>query len=164
MGYYTLHKISIINKHNNIRNLERLLKVIEEVTNYDYRIEYNNYDEKESYIIDDEWNDGHGSKWYSFDEDIFVISERLPKLAILIEAREENGYTWEKIVKGGYSYNYINEDEDNEEDEEDEDNEENEEDEENVQDNVEIINDNNYFGIEEIFREMKINDDEIFRR
>ena len=161
MGYYTQHKISIINKHNNIRNLERLLKVIEEVTNYDYRIEYNNYDEKESYIIDDEWNDGHGSKWYSFDEDIFVISERLPKLAILIEAREENGYTWEKIVKGGYSYNYINEDEDKKEDE---DNEENEEDEENIQDNVEIINDNNYFGIEEIFREMKINDDEIFRR
>ena len=34
---------------------------------------------------------------------------------ILIEAKEQNGYTWEKIVKGGYSYNYINEDEDNEE-------------------------------------------------
>ena len=78
MGYYTLHKISIINRHNNRRNLEKLLKVIEEVTHYDFRIEYNNYDEKESYIIDDEWNDGHGSKWYSFDEDIFVISERLP--------------------------------------------------------------------------------------
>ena len=170
MGYYTLLKISIINKHNNIKNLEKLSKVVEDVSNYDFRLEHNYYDEKESFLIDENWNGGYGTKWYSFGRDIFEISERLPKLVILVEAKEENGRTWKMAVKGGDYYdsdtNEGEKDEDSEEDEENEDNEENEVDEENVQedDEEEIINNNNSIGIEQIFQEMKINGDEIFRR
>ena len=164
MGYYTLHKISIINKkHNNLRNLERLLKVIEEVTEYTFRIE------SESYIIDDTWNCGYGSKWYSFDKDIYVISEKLPKLKILVEAEEENGHTWDVIVKKGYdSYNSPSDNEEGEESEEDEENEDNEEDENEEEeienDNDNIIYNNNDIGIEEIYQDMKINDTQIFKR
>ena len=153
MGYYTLHKISIINKkYNNLRNLIKLAKVIEEVTEYTFRIE------SESYIIDDTFNSGYGSKWYSFDEDIYVISEKLPKFKILVEAKEENGTTWEKIVKNGeicYDYNSS----DNSEDDEDEESEEDEENEYN-----EVEENNNDIGIEEMFQDMKINDEQIFRR
>ena len=156
MGYYTLHKIRIINnRYNNLRNLERLLKVIEEVSKYEYRIE------SESYIIDDEYNDGHGSKWYSFDEDIYIISKKLPKLKILVEALEENGTTWEIIMKNGYRhYNYDSEDDS--EDDEDDDDEENEDDE--GEEEINNDNNNNDIGIEELMQDMKINDDQIFRR
>jgi len=65
MGYYTLHIISIINKYNNTRNLEKLNEVIEEVTEYCFRIDYYG-----GFIIDDNYNSGYGSKWYSFREDI----------------------------------------------------------------------------------------------
>ena len=70
-------------------------------------------------------------------------------------------------IKGGDYYDSdANEGEKDEDSEEDEDNEENEVDEENVQedDEEEIINNNNSIGIEQIFQEMKINGDEIFRR
>ena len=159
MGYYTLHKISIINKkYNNLRNLIKLAKVIEEVTEYTFRIE------SESYIIDDTVNSGYGSKWYSFDEDIYVISEKLPKFKILVEAKEENGTTWEKIVKGGYGSSY-NSSSDNSSDEEDEESEEDEEVENDEEDeNDEEEENNNDIGIEEMFQDMKINDDQIFRR
>ena len=154
MGYYTLHKISIINKkYNNLRNLIKLAKVIEEVTEYTFRIE------SESYIIDDTFNSGYGSKWYSFDEDIYVISEKLPKFKILVEAKEENGTTWEKIVKGGYGSFYNNSSSDNSSDEEDEESEEDEENEYNEEEE-----NNNDIGIEEMFQDMKINDEQIFRR
>ena len=160
MGYYTLHKISIINKYNKLRNLETLLEVIEEVTDYAFRIQECG---EESYIIDDNWNCGYGSKWYSFDEDIYIISEKLPKFKIFVEAKGEDGETWEKIVKDGYDAFYNdnsseNEEEDNSNDDEENDDEENEE--ENYNDN----NDNNDIGIEEIFQDMKINDNQIFRR
>ena len=168
MGYYTLHKISIINKYNNLRNLGRLLDVIKEVADYRFRIE------SESYIIDDNWNSGNGSKWYSFDEDIYVISKKLPKLKILVEAEEENGHTWVRIVKKGDDSSYSNSPSDNEdyeeseEDEENEDNEDNEEDEiDEEEENNDDIN-NNYInddiGIEEMFQNLIINEELIFRR
>ena len=154
MIYYIIDKISIINEYNNSRNLEKLNEVIEEITKYCFRIDYD-----DEYILDDTYNGGFGSKWYSFDDDIYVISERLPKLKILVEAEEENGTTWKKIVKNGYCLSEESsdneEDEENEDDEEDEDNEENEE---------EIINEINDIGIEEEFLFNKINDNEIFQR
>ena len=126
MGLYTVHKISIINRYNNLRNLKRLLKVIKEVTDYKF------YINSESYIIDDNCNSGDGTTWYSFKEDIYEISQALPKLKILVEARGEDGKTWEKTVKGGkdsYSDDESSEDENNEEDEEVEDSEDNDGDE-----------------------------------
>lgn len=161
MGYYTLHKISIINeKYNNSSNLEKLKEVIIEVTDYYFRIEY------DSYIIDDNYNCGYGSKWYTFHDDIYEISARLPKLKILVEAKEENGDTWEKIVKGGFdSYIGSYSDEDSSDDDE-----ENENEDEEIEDNEDIENednDNNYIDdivLEEEFRDIKINDNLIFQR
>jgi len=151
MGYYTLHKISIINKYNNSRNLEKLCDVIEEVTGYGFRIEYNL-----GYIIDDNYNCGDGSKWYSFHNDIKIISERLPKFKILVEAEEENGTTWEEIVKNGYDSSFSSSNEDSSDNEE-----ENEEIEENEE---EINNENNDIGIEEEFLSITIDDNQIFQR
>ena len=159
MGYYTLHKISIINKYNNSRNLEKLHEVIEEVTEYCFRIEYDY-----GYIIDDNYNCGSGSKWYTFDDDIYVISERLPKLKILVEAEKENGTTWERIVKNGYGSTFICSSEESSDNEEDEENEDDEEDEDNEENEEEIINEINDIGIEEEFLFNKINDNEIFQR
>ena len=68
MGYYTLHKISIINKYNSEKNF---------VSGYGFKI----YD---SYLIDDTWNGGCGCKWYSFHSEIYKISEALPKSKILV--------------------------------------------------------------------------------
>ena len=161
MGYYTLHKIKIINKYNNSRNLEKLYEVIEEVTNYSFIIK-DDYDNGCEYIIDDNYNGGYGSKWYSFDDDIYVISERLPKFKILVEAEEENGTTWEKIVKNGYDSSINDSDEDSsDEEEENEDNEENEGIEENEE---EIYIENNDIGIEDEFLLNTIDDNQIFQR
>ena len=78
MVYCTLHKISIINKkYNNNSNLKKLNDVIVEVIEYYFRIEYN------SYIIDDNYNFGHGIKWNTFHDDIYEISARLPELKIM---------------------------------------------------------------------------------
>jgi hypothetical protein len=126
MGYYTLHIIRIINKYNNYRNLEKLKEVIEEVTDYGFRIDYDL-----QYIIDDNYNCGYGSKWYSFDDDIYEISKRLPKFKILVEAEEENGNTWERTVKGGYGSSRDFSDEDSSDNEEENENEENDDIEEN---------------------------------
>ena len=77
MGYYTLHKISIINKYNSEKNLEKLWEVIKDVSGYGFTI----YD---SYLIDDTWNGGYGCKWYRFHSEIYKISEALPKSKILV--------------------------------------------------------------------------------
>ena len=140
MGYYTLHRIRIINKYNNYRNLEKLKEVIEEVTDYDFRIDYDL-----QYIIDDNYNCGYGRRWYSFDDDIYEISKRLPKFKILVEAEEENENTWEITVKGGYGSSRDFSDEDSNDNEEENENEENDDIEENEE---EIISDNNGIGIE----------------
>ena len=158
MGYYTLHKISIINKYNNPRNLEKLNEVIKEITKYCFRI----YDDE--YIIDDNYNDGFGSKWYSFNDDIYIISEILPTLKILVEAEEENGNTWKRIVKNGYDSSSEDSSDIEEEDEENEDNEENEENEGIEENEEEINNENNDIGIEAEIQFNTINENEIFQR
>ena len=66
MGYLTLHKISIVNKYNCEENLERLWQVIKNISGYDFNI-YNKY------LIDNNWNEGECTKWYSFHSDIFKI-------------------------------------------------------------------------------------------
>ena len=154
MGYYTLHKISIINKYNSEKNLEKLWEVIKNVSEYEFTI-------VDSYLIDTNWNDGCGCKWYNFHSDIYEISEALPKFKILIEAKEENGNTWEICVKGGHNVNFGSEE--SESDENDESNENEEEEESNDENNVNE-DDNNYEILENFENSLKLDDNEKFTR
>ena len=149
MGYYTLHKITIINKYNTLENLEKLCDVIYEVSHYDFSI-----NEDDQYLIDSHWNCGYGCKWYSFDHDIYEISSILPKFKIKVEGKGEDGYTWERIVKNGDSDYENSDDDESQENEDSEDNEMNED--ENDVDNI----------IEEEFEDINnnINDNEKFQR
>ncbi len=68
--------------------------------------------------------------------DIYLISEKLPKLKILVEAKEESGIDRDIIVKNGircydYHCSYYESDEENEDDKESEENEDGEEEENN---------------------------------
>ena len=157
MGYYTLHKISIINKYNSEKNLEKLWEVIKDVSGYGFTI----YD---SYLIDDTWNGGCGCKWYSFHSEIYKISEALPKFKILVEAKEENGNTWKVCVKGGDDTDFNYEESDSEEDDDDDDSNENEEELESNDENDVDEDDNNYEILENFENTLKLDDNEINRR
>ena len=154
MGYYTLHKISIINKYNSEKNLEKLWEVIKDVSEYEFTI-------ADSYLIDTNWNCGCGCKWYTFDSDIYEISEALPKFKILVEAKEENGNTWEVCVKGGHDTNFSYEESDSDEDDS---NESGEEEEESNNENDVDEDDNNYEILENFENSLKLDDNEINRR
>ena len=156
MGYYTLHKISIINKYNSEKNLEKLWEVIKDVSEYEFTI-------TDSYLIDTNWNCGCGCKWYTFDSDIYEISEALPKFKILVEAKEENGNTWEVCVKGGHDTNFSYEESDSEEDDDDDSNE-NEEEEVSNDENDADEADNYYEILENFENSLKLDDNEINRR
>ena len=58
MGYYTLHRIRIINEYNTKNNLEIIRKTIKNFSRYEFNI-------IGSTICDDSWNEGYGAKWYS---------------------------------------------------------------------------------------------------
>ena len=95
MGYYTLHKIRIINEYNTERNLEILLKKIKEISDYQFTI-------SGSEIEDSDWNGGNGSKWYNCGEDMIKISRALPELEIKINGKgEDEEDIWEYILKNG---------------------------------------------------------------
>ena len=161
MGYYTLHKISIINKYNSYKNLQRLWKIVEDVSGYEFNL-------NASYLIDDTWKYGYGTKQYDFDSDIYEISEKLPKFKILVEAEEENGNTWEICVKGGHdAFDYEeSESDENEESNDDEDSNENEEEDEDESNNENDLDeaDNHLLILGNFENLFKLDDNEIFRR
>ena len=156
MGYYTLHTISIINKYNSKKNLEKLQEVIKNISGYEFTI----YD---SYLIDDSWNSGYGSKWYNFDSEIYEISKELPKFKILVEAEEENGNTWEVCVKGGYSASANFSSDESDSDEDNDSNESEEEVESNDENDLDEA-DNYYDILENLENSLKLDDNEINRR
>ena len=154
MGYYTLHKISIVNKYNTPKNLEKLWDVVKNVSGYEFKI-------FDSYLIDENWNSGYGSKWYSFNDDIFEISEELPKFKIFVEAEEENGNTWEICVKGGHEVFFDCEESDSgENDKSNEDEEEEESDNENDANEA----DNNFIIFDNFENSFKLDDNEKYSR
>ena len=153
MGYYTLHKISIINKYNNIKNLEKLCDVIKNVSGYEFEI-------FDSYLFDENWNAGYGCKWYNFNNDIFKISEKLPKFKIFVEAKEENGNTWEICVKGGHEVSYNCEESNSDENDDSNEDEEEESDNENDVDEV----DNNFIILDIFENSFKLDDNETYSR
>ena len=160
MGYYTLHKIRIINEYNTKKNLIILLKKIDEISGYGFEI-------VGSTIFDSNSNGGSGSKWYHCRGDMIKVSEELPELEIQVIGKDEEGEIWEYIYKNGFEHrgdsryfsdvdeesNFEEENENNqlsdyEEEEENEENEENELEENNLDE----------LGIEEQFQDIKIED------
>ena len=97
MGYYTLHKISIINEYNTERNLEILSNKILEISGYGFGI-------VGSVIYDSSYNSGYGSKWYNCRADMRLVSEELPELEIRVVGKGEEGEVWEYIYENGYEY------------------------------------------------------------
>ena len=132
MGYYTMHKIRIVNQGYNTRgNLNKLLDVIEKISGYTFYI-------IGSTISDFKNEEDGGIKWYECCHDMKGASRFLPELEIQIKAKGEEGEVWKATYKDGHEYNYHYENEnsfsdldeneyfDDEEDDE-EDNEESEE-------------------------------------
>ena len=166
MGYYTLHKIRIINQYNTKKNLETLLEKISEIANYDFIIVGN-------VIIDTNYNGGCGSKWYDFRRDMFKISEELPELEIKVNGKgEDEGDIWEYIYKdgeewGGYCDSFSDIDEEPHFEEENENNQlsyNNGEMSEDIAEEFEMGDIGNILGIEEEFQDIKIEDDLKYRR
>ena len=88
MGYYTDYKITIINKYNTRKYLNKLLYVVNQISKYDFEI-------RNFAII-------NICKWYEHKKDMKEISRILPKLKIKIKGKgEEEGDKWEKIYQNG---------------------------------------------------------------
>ena len=88
MGYYTDYKITIINKYKTRKYLNKLLYVVNQITNYNFQIE--------NFAII------NNCKWYEHNKDMRTISSILPKLKIKIEGKgEEEGDEWIKIFQNG---------------------------------------------------------------
>ena len=150
MGYYTKHRIRIINEYNTEENLDKLLDLIEKVS------EYNGFFE----IIDSVITDGDdGTKWYDCQKDMRVVSRFVPEFLIQVKGKGEQGETWQYTFQDG---DQTEEDCLSFTDDENEENEENEENQENEEIPENILNDNNLSN--EVIEDKKIIDDEINRR
>ena len=166
MGYYTLHKIRIINQYNTKKNLEALVEKIHEIADYYFLIVGN-------VIVDTNCNGGCGSKWYDCRSDMITISEELPELEIQVNGKgEDEGDIWEYIYKngnewGGYCDSFSDIDEEPHFEEENENNQlsyNNGEMSEDIAEEVEIGDIGNILGNEEEFQDIKIEDDLKYRR
>ena len=98
MGYLTLHAIRITNKYNTRKNLKKLLKLTQIISDYHFHI-------KGSTIIDFYGTDDIGIKWYDCLYDMEKVSKLLPKLKINICGKgEEEDDEWSYIFKNGKRY------------------------------------------------------------
>ena len=98
MGYYTLHRIRIINKYNTKKNFEILGEYIRKISGYIFHIYgsvLKDYSDKES---------DEGNKWYDYEDDMKEVSRLFPHFEIQLKGKGEEGEICEKIYKDGYSY------------------------------------------------------------
>ena len=108
MGYYTYHRIRIINEYNTKENLEELKEYIEKISGYYFDI-------SGSVIYDD------AHKWYNCQNNMKAVSQFFPKYEIQVKGKGEEGEIWEIIFKDGeYYYNSNTSFSDNESDSEEE--------------------------------------------
>ena len=103
MGYYTLHRIRIINEYNKEKNLEKLREYIQKISGISFYMFGS--------ILKDYSNEecDEGTKWYEYEHDMIAVSKFLPGFEIQVKGKGEEGEIWERIYKDGYSYS--NEDE-----------------------------------------------------
>ena len=100
MGYYTLHKIRIVNEYNTRNNLIKLLDVIEKISGYTFNI-------IGSTIADFKDSDEYEIKWYECRHDLEGASRFFPEFEIQVKAKGEDGKVWEATYKDGDEYDYM---------------------------------------------------------
>ena len=98
MGYYTLHRIRIINQYNTEENLKILLDYIEKISGYSFHIS----DSVIKDYSDEEFDEGH--KWYDCQDNMEAVSKFFPQFEIQVKGKGECGEIWEMIFKNGNSY------------------------------------------------------------
>ena len=91
MGYYTKHRIRIINEYNTEENLEELKKIIEKISGYTFYL-------SDGVIYDDE------HKWYECKSNMVAVSIFFPDYEIQVKGKGEEGEVWESIFKDGDYY------------------------------------------------------------
>ena len=100
MGYYTIHKIRIVNEYNTRNNLNKLLDVIEKISGYTFYI-------IGSTIADFNNSNGFGTKWYECRHDLEGASRFFPEFEIQVKSKGEDGKVWEATYKDGNEYGYM---------------------------------------------------------
>ena len=159
MGYYTMHRIKIINEYNTKENLEKLVELIEKVS--EYKGFFNILDSVITDYIPGNIFD-FGTKWYDCEKDMRIVSRFAPEFLIQVKGKGENDEIWAYTFQNGEQYeedcSYFTDDENNE----DEKNEENDEEKGNNEISENILNDNNQSN--EINEDKKIIDDEVNRK
>ena len=95
MGYYTMHKIRIINEYNTPRNLELLKVITERVSEYHLEIE-------DGAIIDYASN-AYGTKWYGCLREMRLVSTVFPEFLIQFKGKGEEHEIWEFRIQNGIS-------------------------------------------------------------
>ena len=98
MGYYTLHRIRIINKFNTKKNLEKLQEYLNKMRASTFYISGS--------VLKDYSNEEYdeGSKWYEYENDMREVSRHFPDFEIQVKGKGEEGEIWERIFKDGFSY------------------------------------------------------------
>ena len=91
MGYYTKHRIRIINEYNTEENLEELKEFIEKISGYSFYM-------SEGVIYDE------GIKWYECKNNMAAVSRFLPDYKIQVKGKGEEGEVWESIFQDGDYY------------------------------------------------------------
>ena len=86
MGYYTYHRIRILNEYNTKENLEKLKEYIEKLSGYSFEI-------SGSVIY------GGSIKWYECRYQMEMISQFFPEYEIQVKGKGEDGVIWEIIYK-----------------------------------------------------------------
>jgi hypothetical protein len=94
MGYYTDHKISILDGDVDIDDLAQRL---EDMTGYHVEVAH-----KDAVLLQE-------AKWYECEEDMKALSRDNPHIIFLVEGEgEENGDIWRAFVKDGqWSYQKV---------------------------------------------------------
>ena len=92
MGYYTKHRIRIINEYNTEENLIKLKELIEKISGYTFHIS--------GEVI----TDYDGYKWYECENNMEAVSRFLPEFEIQVRGKGEEGEIWEKVFQDGSYY------------------------------------------------------------
>ena len=98
MGYYTKHRIRIINEHNTEENLEKLAKYLMQISGYCFCL----YDSELRSYSEDEGD--YGIKWYNCQQDMEHVSRYFPDFEIEVKGKGEDNAIWVMVVQDGDSY------------------------------------------------------------
>ena len=83
MGYYTLHRIRIINEYNTKNNLEKLKEHIQKISGYNFYLSGSVLKDYHNKEFDD------GTKWYQCENNMKAVSRYVPDFEIQVREKEK---------------------------------------------------------------------------